>query len=143
MTGTHKVLDKRHDDDQHGGYMDIFTEIEIILTELLDLEGTEITPDTYLIQDLGAESIDLLELAVAINSRFKVPVKDDAIFLTRFRQYMAEAEEQGTGAVPYIAEKYPFLTKDRVGEIVSRITEGPQLKITDLMDYVTFQSGRV
>ncbi len=39
----------------------------------------DMTPETLLIQELGAESIDLLELAVAINSRFKISVKDDEI----------------------------------------------------------------
>jgi acyl carrier protein len=123
--------------------MDIFTELKRILTELLDLEDREITPDTYLLLELGAESIDLLELAVAINSRFTIPVKDDEIFLTRFRHYLAEAEQQNTDPVSYIAGKYPFLTKSRIEEIASRVSEGPQLKIKDVMAYVTFYSGKV
>ncbi|MDD5722225.1 MAG: phosphopantetheine-binding protein [Syntrophales bacterium] len=122
--------------------MNIFAEIEKILAELLDLEDSDITPDTYLIKDLGAESIDLLELAVAINNRFKIPVKDDDIFLGCFRHYMSEAEQQMADTVPYIAEKYPFLTKDRIKEIAARTVEGPQLKIRDLVDYVTYQLER-
>jgi len=123
--------------------MDTFREIKNILTELLDLEDTDITPDTYMIKDLGAESIDLLELAVAINSRFAISVKDDEIFLTRFRQYLKEAEELKTNPVSYLEGKYPFLTKGRIEEIASRTSEGPQLKVEDLMAYVTFHFGKV
>jgi len=123
--------------------MDTLTEIKKILTELLDLEKTDISPDTYLIKDLGAESIDLLEIAVTINSRFGIPVKDDDIFLTRFRQYLQEAEQQKEDYVLYIAEKYPFLTKGRIEEIANRTSEGPQLSVKDLMAYVTFYLGKL
>jgi acyl carrier protein len=119
--------------------MDNFEEIKKILMELLDLEGGEITPETFLIKELGAESIDLLELAVAISSRFKITVKDDEIFLTRFRLYITESTQQGKEIIPYIAGKYPFLTVERIDEIVTHITEGPQLKVKDLISYITYR----
>jgi acyl carrier protein len=119
--------------------MDTFAEIKKILVELLDLEDRELSPETYLIQDLGAESIDLLELAVTINSRFKITVKDDEVFLTRFRLYLTEAEQQRKDSVPYVAKKYPFLTHDRIAEIIAHIDEGPQLKIKDLISYIAYR----
>jgi acyl carrier protein len=119
--------------------MDTFAEIKKILVELLDLEDREISPETYLIQELGAESIDLLELAVTINSRFKITVKDDEVFLTRFRLYLTEAEQQGKDSAPYVAKKYPFLTHGRIAEIIAHIDEGPQLKIKDLISYIAYR----
>jgi acyl carrier protein len=119
--------------------MDTFAEIENILKDLLDLENGKMTPETYLIQELGAESIDLLELAVAINSRFKIRVNDDEIFLTRFRAFMIEVQEQKKDIMPYIAQRYPFLGEDRIAEIIAHITEGPQLKVKDLISYISFQ----
>jgi len=123
--------------------MDVFTELKKIIEDLLDLENREITPETLLIQDLGAESIDLLELAVTINSRFKVVVKDDEIFLTRFRLYLTEAKKKGEDAVHYLAAKYPSLGEDRIAEIMTHIKEGPQLKIKDLISYVAYRSREV
>jgi acyl carrier protein len=119
--------------------MDVFADIKEILIDLLDIPDREITPETYLIQDLGAESIDLLELAVAINSTFKINVKDDEIFLTRFRLFMTEAQLQKQDIIPYIAGKYRFLTEDRIGEVIAQIDAGPQLKIKDLISYIEFQ----
>ena len=123
--------------------MDVFAELKKILEELLDLEDREITPETLLVQDLGAESIDLLELAVTINSRFRITVKDDEIFLTRFRLYSTEAQQQGKDTVHYIGGKYPFLGEERIAEIMAHIKEGPQLKIKDLISYVTYRSQGV
>ena len=120
--------------------MDVFGELKKILEELLDIEDREITSETLLIQDLGAESIDLLELAVTINSRFKIAVKDDEIFLTRFRLYSTEAIQQRKDAVQYLAGRYPFLGEDRIREIMAHIKEGPQLKVKDLISYVTVRS---
>jgi len=40
----------------------------------------------------------------------------------------------------YIAGKYPFLAKDRIADIMAHIKEGPQLKIKDLISYVTYRS---
>ncbi len=120
--------------------MDTLGEIKKIIMELLDLEDDPITPDTYLIKELGAESIDLLELAVAINSRFKIAVKDEEIFLTRFRLYLTEATQKGMDNASYIAVKYPHLTNDRIAEIITHISEGPQLKVKDLVSYITNQS---
>jgi acyl carrier protein len=119
--------------------MDSFAEIKKILVELLDLEGGEIMPETFLIKELGAESIDLLELAVAINSRFKIAVRDEDIFLTRFRLHITEAIQQGKEIVSYLVGKYPHLTEGRIIEIVAHIGEGPQLKIKDLISYITCQ----
>jgi acyl carrier protein len=119
--------------------MDTFAKIKKILVELLDCEDREISPETYLIQELGAESIDLLELAVTINSRFKITVKDDEVFLTRFRLHLTEAGQQGKDSAPYVAKKYPFLTYDRIAEIIAHIDEGPQLKIKDLISYIAYR----
>jgi hypothetical protein len=69
-------------------------------------------------------------------------VKDDDLFLTRFRSFMIAAQEQKTDVIPYIVQRYPFLTEDRLSEIAARITEGPQLKIQDLVNYITFQSKK-
>ena len=120
--------------------MGVFAELKKIIEELLDLDDRELTPETLLIQDLGAESIDLLELAVTINSRFKIAVKDDEIFLTRFGLYLIDARKQGRDLVHYLAGRYPFLGEDRIAEIMAHIKEGPQLKIRDLVSYITYQS---
>jgi acyl carrier protein len=112
--------------------MDIFNEIKNILMEILDLEGQAITPESLLMQELGAESIDLLELAAALNARFKIEVREEDIFL------------RDTG--PRSRESSPFLTEERLKEIAADHTEGPAgvlaVRVKDLVSYVAWQQKK-
>jgi len=119
--------------------METLDEIKKILIEILDLEDQEITPETYLVRELDVESIDLLELAVALNSRFNIEVSDDDIFLKKFRLYVTEAEQQETDTFQYVTAKLPFLTKSRAEEIMADLDGGPALKVKDLISYVMWQ----
>jgi len=121
--------------------MDTLFEIRASLGEILDIEAGEITPDTYVVRDLGAESIDLLELSVAINSRFKVEVNEDEVFLRTLRVFLNEAREDEQDPLAYLQRKYPFLGEGRVGEILVDMEGGPVLKVKDLMAYVSWRLG--
>ncbi|RLC27125.1 MAG: hypothetical protein DRH21_00080 [Deltaproteobacteria bacterium] len=119
--------------------MDILEEIKKILVEILDIENHIITPETYLIRELGAESIDLLELAVAINSRFNIDVNDDEIFLRKLRQHITEADQKNKDIVQYLIEKLPFLSCKRLEEIMADLEGGQTLKVKDIVSYIDFQ----
>ncbi|MCK5784659.1 MAG: hypothetical protein KAH06_09430 [Desulfobacterales bacterium] len=124
--------------------MDTFTNIQEILSEILDIEPDEVSEDTYVIRDLGAESIDLLELAVALNTAFKSGLKseiiDDEIFLRFLREYMTEADQAGKEHAGYLKEKYPFFSETRIDEMLSDLSSGPVLKVSDLIDYIHSRS---
>ena len=119
--------------------MEILAGIKEILADILDIEEREVTPETYIVRELGAESIDLLELAVSLNSRFRIEVNDDEIFLTRLRVHVTEAEEQGKDLVQYLTERLPFLSNGRITEIVADLEGGPTLKVKDLTDYIEWK----
>jgi acyl carrier protein len=123
-------------------HMDIFAKIQESLTEILDIEVQEITPETYIVRDLSAESIDLLELSVALNSRFNIEVNDDEVFLRTLRFCLNEAEDYHKDRTNYLTEKFPFLGTHRVREILSDLDGGPVLKVKDLMAYVSWQFAR-
>jgi len=121
--------------------MDTLCEIRTSLGEILDIEAGEITPETYVVRDLGAESIDLLELSVALNSRFRVEVNEDEAFLRTLRVFLNEAKENEQDPLDYLQRKYPFLAEGRVGEILVDIDGGPVLKVKDLTAYVSWRLG--
>ncbi len=120
--------------------MDTLDEIKKILTEILDIEGQEITPETYLVRELGTESIDLLELAVAINAHFHIEVKDDEIFVKALRLHLQKAKDEGFDPAKYLAESYPALTTARIEEILADIEGGPVLKVKDVQSYIEWQT---
>ena len=121
--------------------MDILEEITEILAEILDIENHNISPETYLIRELGAESIDLLELAVAINSRFNIDVNDDEIFLRKLRDHITEAEQQNKNILQYLVKNLPFLSRKRLENIIADLEGGPTLKVKDLISYIEWQKS--
>ena len=118
--------------------MDVFVEIQESLAEILDLDHDEITQETYIMRDLDAESIDLLELSVALNSRFKVEINDDQAFLRTLRVCLGKTDGNG-GRVEGLSKEFPFLHERRIGEILSDLEGGPVLKVKDLMAYIQWR----
>jgi acyl carrier protein len=124
-------------------YSDTLAKIRAMLAEILDLEGKEISEETYLYRDLGAESMDLLELAVNLSQGFGIKVQDDHVFLWRLRFYLVEARKNGIDALSHLAEKYPFLASGRIAEILDDLEQGPVLKVKDIISYVEYQAGLI
>ncbi|MFB3926421.1 MAG: acyl carrier protein [Syntrophales bacterium] len=116
--------------------MDLFEEVRGILADLLDLDEKRITAESYLVRELGAESIDFIELAATMSRRFKIEIRKDEIFLKRLRFYAMEAGLNGWDTVSFIRDKYPHLPGPRVAEIVRDLEDGPALKVKDLLFYL-------
>lgn len=112
------------------------------LTELLDIDAGQVAPETYVARDLGAESIDFLELAVVLNERFRVEIIDDDIFLRNLRLYLIEAEEKGVSPLDHIQQRISFLPVDRLDEMLHDLDGGPVLKVKDLVSYVEWQLSK-
>jgi acyl carrier protein len=108
-----------------------------ILCDILDIETKEIQPESYLIRELNAESIDLLELAVSFNQAFNITVNEDEIFLRQLRIILDTDPENNPQK--RLQEKYPFLSLDRIHQILSDLEKGPVLKVKDLIHYVNCQ----
>ncbi len=115
---------------------DVFTAIAEILVEILDIEKEEITPEAYLIRDLGVESIDLMELAVNLNERFALEVDEDQIFLRDLRPVTEGAAKENGNVAEAMAEAFPFLNKGRIAQIREEMDAGPVLKVADLVAYI-------
>lgn len=58
---------------------ELFERIRALLAEQLDIEPNKITPDTVLLEDLDADSLDLVDLVMTLEDEFGVEVPDDAI----------------------------------------------------------------
>lgn len=109
--------------------------ITAILAEILDLDQTAILPETYVIRDLQAESIDLLEIGVALQHRLGITVDDDQLFLKNIRIILARCEKQGRIPQDALEQAFPHLAGPRLNEIMSDLAAGPVLRVTDLIAY--------
>ena len=50
-----------------------------IIVEQLNITGVEITEDTSLKDDLGADSLDLVEILMSLEEEFNISIPDEAI----------------------------------------------------------------
>lgn len=57
----------------------VFEKIRALIAEQLDLSEDEITMESALIEDLGADSLDVVDLVMSIEDEFEIEVPDEAI----------------------------------------------------------------
>ena len=53
--------------------------VESILIELLGVTRDQLTPDADLVQDLGADSLTLIEISLALEERFSLSIPDQEL----------------------------------------------------------------
>jgi acyl carrier protein len=57
--------------------MTTFDEIKAIVAEQLGVEAEKITPEASFANDLGADSLDTVELVMALEEKFAVEIPDE------------------------------------------------------------------
>lgn len=74
--------------------MDIFSKVKDIVVEQLGVDEEEVTEQASFVDDLGADSLDIVELVMALEEEFDLEIPDE------------DAEKIGTvgDAVNYIKE---------------------------------------
>lgn len=74
---------------------EIFEKVKKIVADQLGVDPAEVTPEASFANDLGADSLDTVELVMALEEEFDIEIPDEA------------AEEIATvqAAVNYIANK--------------------------------------
>ena len=57
---------------------EIETEVKQIVVEHLGIDASKVTPEAKFIDDLGADSLDTVELVMAFEEKFSIEIPDDA-----------------------------------------------------------------
>ncbi|WOI54759.1 acyl carrier protein [Parvularcula sp. LCG005] len=57
---------------------DIAERVKKITVEHLDVDAAKVTPEASFIDDLGADSLDIVELVMAFEEEFDIEIPDDA-----------------------------------------------------------------
>lgn len=55
----------------------MFEKIKNIIVEQLGIDESKVTPDASFIDDLGADSLDMVELIMAIEEEFEIEVPEE------------------------------------------------------------------
>lgn len=59
--------------------MDIFEQVKKILCDQLDLEEEQVNGDSEVIDDLGADSLDIVDLVMTLEEEFDTEIPDEDI----------------------------------------------------------------
>ena len=59
--------------------MDVFEKVQKILCDQLDLEEEQVTEEAEVIEDLGADSLDIVDLVMTLEEEFDTEIPDEDI----------------------------------------------------------------
>ena len=74
---------------------EIEEQVKKIIVDHLGIEESKVMPDSKFIDDLGADSLDTVELVMAFEEKFEIEIPDDA----------AETIQTVQNAIDYIQNK--------------------------------------
>ena len=55
-----------------------FEKIQSIISDVLNIEADDITMESTFVDDLGAESLDVFQIVMALEEEFDIEIPDDA-----------------------------------------------------------------
>ncbi|MCG0237937.1 MAG: acyl carrier protein [Bacillota bacterium] len=56
---------------------EIFKKVKAIIVDQLGVDESEVTPEAHFIDDLGADSLDIVELIMALEEEFDLEIPDE------------------------------------------------------------------
>ena len=59
--------------------MDVFEKVKKILCDQLDLEEEQVTEEAEVIEDLGADSLDIVDLVMTLEEEFDTEIPEEDI----------------------------------------------------------------
>lgn len=57
----------------------VFEKIKTILAEQLDIDENIITADSLIVEDLGADSLDAIDIVMSVEDEFGIEVPDEIV----------------------------------------------------------------
>lgn len=57
--------------------MDTFEKVKAVMAEQLGVDEDQITPQARIVDDLGADSLDVVEFVMALEEEFEIEIPDE------------------------------------------------------------------
>jgi acyl carrier protein len=98
---------------------EIFQELKLLVVEVTGSRPEDVRPESVLVEDLGAESIDLVDLSFLIEEKFAITIEAN------------EFEKNAKARIPDgVYEKDGRLTDAAIGELRKALPEVSEAKLT-------------
>jgi|TARA_B100000959_G_scaffold225350_1_gene239453 acyl carrier protein len=113
---------------------DIFQKIQEVLDDALGVDEDEVTPEASLTADLGAESIDFLDIVFRLEKTFDFKISQGELFpenLTENADWVANGSLTDAGLA---------MLKDRMQHVDFSVLENGDRNISKIGDLITVNS---
>ena len=117
---------------------EVFEKIRTALVDALGVDDDEVTPEATLVGDLGAESIDFLDIVFRLEKAFNIEIPRSELFpedILTNAEYVQGGKVSDAGIVQ-LKERMPFadLSKFEANPVVQDF--GNLLTVSDMCRYV-------
>jgi acyl carrier protein len=122
---------------------EVFEKIQAALVDALGVDEEEVTPDATMVGDLGAESIDFLDIVFRLEKAFEIEIPRSELFpedILTNAEFVQDGKVTDDG-IKALKERMPFadLTKFEANPVVQEF--GNLLTVNDMCRYVESKVG--
>lgn len=122
---------------------EVFEKVQEALMDALGVDDDEVTPEATMVGDLGAESIDFLDIVFRLEKAFEIEIPRSELFpedILTNAEYVQDGKVTADG-VAELEKRMPFadLTKFKANPVVQDF--GNLLTVNDLCRYVETKVG--
>lgn len=111
------------------------------ISELINCDESEVTSEAKLVEDLGFESIDFLELSMTLSQHYRVEMDEKSAFLSGFRPLARDGAREHV--LKKLTEAYPHLPEVEIERILIEAPHGNVLNVNHLVYYIEHQRKRL
>ncbi len=117
---------------------EVFDKVRTCLVDALGVDEEEVTPEATMVGDLGAESIDFLDIVFRLEKTFNIKIPRGELFpedILSNAQYVNDGKVSAVG-LEELKKRMPFADLSKF-EADPRVTNfGNMLTVQDLVNYV-------
>lgn len=117
---------------------EVFDKVRTCLVDALGVDDDEVTPEATMVGDLGAESIDFLDIVFRLEKTFNIKIPRGELFpedILSNAEYVNDGKVSAAG-LEQLKKRMPFADLSRF-EADPRVTNfGNMLTVQDLVNYV-------
>lgn len=124
-------------------YAEVFDKVKEALVDALGVEDDEVTEEATMVGDLGAESIDFLDIVFKLEKTFGITIPREELFpedILTNAEYINDGKVTADG-IAKLKERMPFadLTRFEGNPVVQDF--GNLLTVKDLCNYVSTKAA--
>ena len=117
---------------------EVFEKVQAALIDALGVDDDEVTPEATLVDDLGAESIDFLDIVFRLEKAFDIKIPREELFpedILNNAEYVQDGKVTDTG-LEKLRERMPFANLDKFSANPVVQDFGKLLTVQDMCRYV-------